>query len=177
VTFGRYVDAKVEAGWEVSNHGSSGSKMNGGMVWVIWGFEALSLLGIAVVMGWKAVNAPYCERCNQWGNERKMLLPGVRRADADGLLGAGDLDAVIDLPLPPDGSATIALALTATLCPQCKETGFLTVEEKQVIAKKKGKPQEKTVVLIKHAVLRADQRAKFLNRLEPVAAAPAASVG
>jgi hypothetical protein len=177
LTFSQYLDAKVEAGWNVSNHGSSGSKMNGAMVYVVWGIEALILLGIAGAMVWNAVNAPYCERCNQWGNERKMILHGLRRGDADPLIQSGDLDALIGLPLPPEPDVRVALTMTATLCPSCKETGFLTVEEKQVVAQKRGKPQEKTVSLVKNAILRADQRQKFIDRIEPPAAPAAAATG
>jgi hypothetical protein len=171
--FSKYVELKVEEGWQVSNHGSSGSKMNGFMVYVVWGIEALILLGIAIGMTWKAVGEPYCERCNLWGAEKKMLLQGLSRADADPLLQSGDLDGVIQLPLPADPNLSVALALTATLCPRCADTSFLTVEEKRVTAKKKGKPQEATTALIKHAVMRTDQRSKFLDRLEPKATAAA----
>ena len=117
--FSKYVELKVEEGWQVSNHGSSGSKMNGVMVYIIWGLEGLILLGVALAMTWAAVGEPYCERCNQWGAPRKMLLQGLSRSDADPPLQSGDLDAVIQLPLPPDPNLSVALALTATLCPRC----------------------------------------------------------
>jgi hypothetical protein len=175
VTFKIFLDARRERGWEISNHGSSGTPLKGDVIWGLWFIEAALILGTGGVLIWRAVNEPYCERCNQWGAPRKMLLPGLKRGDAEPLLSSGDLDGVIGMPLPADGSPQVALALTATLCPACKETGFLTVEEKIVVARKKGKPQEKTTKLVVHAVLRADQREKFLQRLEP-GAAPAPSI-
>jgi hypothetical protein len=105
-----------------------------------------------------------------------MILHGLRRADADPLIQSGDLDSLIGLPMPPEPDVRVALAMTANLCPSCKETGFLTVEEKQVVAQKRGKPQEKTTELVRNAILRADQRQKFLDRLEPPAT-PAAATG
>jgi hypothetical protein len=165
--FGKFIELKVDEGWTVSNHGSGGAKMNGFMVYVIWTLEGLILLGIMYAMVWTAVSKPYCERCLQWSEPKKMLLQGLSRAEADPLLAAGDLDGVIALPLPPEPNLSVALALTADLCPKCSETGFLTVEEKRVVAVKKGKPQEKSVDLVHQAVLRADQRAKFLGRLNP----------
>ncbi len=167
IEFKDFIDARVEGGWNVSHNGGSSSNSNGVIVWLVWAAEALTILGFVMAGAWKAVSAPYCERCNQWGSERKMVLRGLKRSDADPLLQAGDLDGVIGLTPPPDANVSVALLMTATTCPSCKDTGFLTVEEKQVIAKKKGKPQEKSVTLIKHAVLRADQREKFRARLEP----------
>jgi hypothetical protein len=177
ITFKMFLDDRRERGWQISNHGSSGTPIKGDVIWGLWFIEGVLILGTGGVLIWRAVNEPYCERCNQWGTPKKMLLPGLKRGDAEPLLSAGDLDGVIGLPLPPDGSPQVALALTATLCPMCKETGFLTVEEKQVVARKKGKPQEKTTKLIVHAVLRADQREKFIQRLAPGPAAPAAAAG
>jgi hypothetical protein len=134
---------------------------------VVWSIEALILLLISYAMVWTAVSKPYCERCLEWAEPKKMLLQGLSRAEADPLLEKGDLDAVITMPLPAEPNGAVALALTADLCPKCAETGFLTVEEKRVVAVKKGKPQEKSVDLVHQAVLRADQRAKFLSRLQP----------
>jgi hypothetical protein len=175
VTFQRYIDAKVETGWSVSSHGGSGSQFNGKGVYFIWGIEALILFGIVVFMVNLAVGEPYCERCNQWANEKKMLLPGLSAADADPLLAQGDLDAVIGLQPPAEPDLSMAITMTAAICPGCRDTGFLTVEEKRVLSRKKGKAEEKTKVLISNAVLRADQRAKFLARLEPPATAPVAA--
>jgi hypothetical protein len=171
--FSDYLHARVEGGWQMTDHGRDSGKIDGWMVWAIWGCEALILFGFAVALAWQAVGAPYCERCNLWCKERGMLLHGLGRGEADPLLQSGDLDALIGLPLPAEPDLKVALALTANLCPQCKETGFLTVEEKRVVAQKRGKPQEAKKQLVKHAVLRADQRQKFLDRLEPTAAAKA----
>jgi hypothetical protein len=170
-----YIGGRVEGGWQMTDHGRDGAKISGVMVWMIWGVEGLILFGFAVALAFAQVSSPYCERCNQWAKERKMLLQGVSRIEADPLLQSGDLDGVIGMPLPAEPNLSVALALTAQLCPQCKETGFLTIEEKRVVAKKRGKPQESKVVLVKYAVLRADQRARFLDRLEPGSAPPAAA--
>jgi hypothetical protein len=175
VPMSKFIELRVEHGWTMSSHGSSGGKMNGWIVWTVWGIEAAIFLGAVLIMVGGAASAPYCERCNQWTSERQMILPGLSKSDADPLLDANNLDALIDLPVPPEPDHSMMLTLTAGLCPTCKDTGFLTVAEKRVIAQKKGKAQQKSTTLISDALMRADQRARFLARLEPGMAPPTAA--
>jgi hypothetical protein len=169
-TVARWVSDKQEVGWKIK-----GSSVTGWGVRAVWAAEALVVFGVVLMIVWGAVSAPYCERCNRFCDPRALTLGGVSRKEADPLLGSGDLDAMIALapPTAPDGA--VGLVFTATVCGGCAETGFLTVVER-VTTIKRGKREEKRTTLISHAVLRADQRARLLGRIEPLPA-PAASAG
>jgi hypothetical protein len=175
LTFRRYLDGKQETGWSVSSHGGTGTQMNGVVVLVVWGIEALIIGVLGVMMAWIAAGDPYCERCNRWTDEKKLTLPGIGREAVDPLLERADLSAVVALTPPAEPADPVALAFTVKLCPACRETGFLTIEEKRLIAKKKAKPEEKSTELVTHAVLRADQRAQLERRIATVAPPPAAA--
>jgi hypothetical protein len=160
LTFADWLKVREEAGWSLKS-----SKVDGGMVLVIWAAEALWLLG---VIGWlvlAAAGAPYCERCNRFCAERKLRVPGRSRKEALALVEGGDLDALIGLQPPSESDGLTALLLTGAICGGCAETGFLTVEEK-LITVKRGKREEKSKRLLSNAILRADQRATFLARLD-----------
>lgn len=182
VNFRAFVKLKAEHGWKVSSHGSEGSDFTGAPVYVVWGIEALMILGLALVMTFRAAGEPYCERCNEWGTKRAFAVPGVRAAVVQPLLAAGDLAAVIALqPIDEvepvavgDKKASLAkrsaaIILTVTLCPRCDQSAYLTVAEKQVTVPKRGKAKEKSTTLLAGATLNTTLRGQFLARLEPPA--------
>ena len=171
VTFRRFIELKTEAGWNVGHGGSGGSPLNGFWVFLVWGSEALIILGGGLGMAWFGASNPYCERCNRWGEARELRLLYLSRSDVDPLLAAGDLGGLITARAPdPPADTSVAIVLRATLCPACAETGFLSVEESRVTTTKKGKLEEKKTSLVKHAVLRADQRKRFVDQCLPLTA-------
>jgi hypothetical protein len=160
-----WIKDKQEVGWKVKS-----STVNGGAVLAVWAVEAAIVFGLVLAIVFGAVSAPYCERCNLWGDEKGIAIRGRSAKDAGPLLDAGDLDALIALDAPPEPDEGQAIVLTATVCAGCADTGFLTVKERQVTVKK-GKREEKTKELIGHAVLRADQRARLLARIDTITGA------
>jgi hypothetical protein len=175
LTFERYLQLKLEAGFTISNHGSGGTKLDGWGVWTVWGIEALIIFGVVVFLMWGEASAPYCERCNRWAVPKKLVIPGLGREQAAPLVERGDLTGLVDLRAPPEPDPLLSLTYTATLCPNCKETGYITVEEKRITVSKRGKRDEKTQRLVKHAALSASDRERLLTRMEPPAPAAAAA--
>ena len=162
VTFDRWIDARKDAGWTMSSSHSTESRKNspdisGAGVLVVWAIEALVLLVDA------EAQKPYCERCGRWCVAKPLSLAGLGRADVEHAVQLGDLMPLVDIAMRADGDPARALVLTGNVCDGCAETAFLTVEEKTTTQKKK-QTSVKSVRLIKHAILTAEQRAAFVQR-------------
>ncbi len=162
-TLSDYLAMRQRSGWKISDHGHDPSSVDGWMVDVVWAGEALIVLGMVMFIALRAAQNPYCERCNEWGIHRALVIGGRGRGDVQPLLEKGDIDAVMALTRSPDADA-VALTYAGTVCPSCSETGFLSIEELIVIKKGKKRNTKKTV-LIKNVVLTPTQRAAFWARL------------
>jgi hypothetical protein len=168
VTFERWIDARKEAGWTMtSSHSSSSRKsspdISGAAVLVIWGLEALILLGITVLVVDTEAAKPYCERCEKWCTPKPLTLGGLGAADVEHAVQLGDLMPLVDIQVRADGDPARSLLLTGNVCEGCSDTAFLSVDEKTTTQGKK-QASVKTVHLIKHAILTAPQRAAFVQR-------------
>jgi hypothetical protein len=167
VTFARWVDARKEAGWTLtSSHSSSSSRtpdIGGDAVFVIWAIEALTILGIAVLVVDAEAKNPYCERCGRWCTPKPLPLGGLTSVDVEHAIQLGDLMPLIDIQVRGDGDPARSIVLTGNSCDGCADTAFLSVDEKTVTQRKK-QSSTKTVHLIRHATLTAEQRAAFLQR-------------
>jgi hypothetical protein len=171
VSFPVWVAVRLETGWTVGS--GSGTDYNGWVVALIWGIELLTLVGFGLVMAWRAAAEPFCEDCARWTVEKKLRLPGLSREAADGPIAAGDLSALVALEPAAEGASS--LMLTAEACPNCRQRGWLSVEEVTAL-QKRGKTEEKKKPLLRNAALDPDLLTRFLDRAEarPAAAAPAA---
>jgi len=106
---------------------------------------------------------PYCERCGRWCTPKPLSLAGLGRADVEQAVQLGDLMPLVDIAMRADGDPARSLVLTGDVCEGCSDTAFLTVEEKTTTQKKK-QTSVKSVRLLKHAILTAEQRAAFVQR-------------
>ena len=168
VTFSRWVDARKEAGWTMSSsHSSSSSKsspdISGAGVFVLWGLEALTILGIALVIVDTEVEKPYCETCERWCTSKPLSLGGLTRVDVEHAVALGDLMPLVDIQVRSDGDGAHSLLLTGHICDGCSDTGYLSVDEKTVTRAKK-QTKTTTAHLIKYALLTREQRAAFVHR-------------
>jgi hypothetical protein len=168
LTFQRWIDARKEAGWTMSNSHATPSRpespdISGAGVLVVWAIEALVVLGLAaLVVDTQAAN-PYCERCGQWCTPKPLPLAGLGRADVEHAVQLGDLMPLVDIAVRSDGDPTRSLVLTGNVCEACTETAFLSVEEKTTTQRKK-QTSTKTARLLTHAILTPQQRAAFMHR-------------
>lgn len=180
ITFRRWVEVRVQNGWQVSRHGSQ-SDYSGWVVWTVWAIEALLVLAAALYGADSAASSPFCERCHAWTEARALLLPGRTRADVQPALERGDLSAVVALAeLPPEQRPAAArtkadpartLSLLGAICPRCRESGWLTVSELRAW-EEKGKAHTGTELVASRVPLDGGQVQTLLDRLPalPVAA-------
>ena len=168
VSFERWIDARKEAGWTMSSSHSTPSRRNspdisGAGVLVMWAIEALILLGITVLLVDTEAAKPYCERCGKWCTPKPLTLNGLGREDVEHAVQLGDLMPLVDIQLRSDGDPARAVVLTGNVCDGCSDTAFLSVDER-ITTQKKKQTSVKTVHLIKHAIMTAQQRAAFVQR-------------
>lgn len=161
IPFLAWVDARVERGWTVRNTTHSGP-----VVYVVWLLEAGVLLGLALYIPWvEQIRTPFCEKCHAWTRERGLGLPGLTRAEAEPHLRNGDLSSLVRLAPGSDPSSDVRLSLKISFCATCSQTSYFTVEEKRFRRDAKGGPHEKTRVLLRNAILRADDLAHLQQRI------------
>jgi hypothetical protein len=134
------------------------------MVTVIWIIEGLTVLGIGLLGGLSAARHPYCEKCSQWTDERSFAIHGATAADAEPHLQKGDLVSLIDLPGGQEAATN--LTFKVNVCPQCKQTGFLSIDESRTTTDKKGRAREHATHLVKNAVLGVDALAHATDRAQ-----------
>lgn len=150
-----WLDGRVEGGWKIKS-----STMNGAAVWVIWGIEALLVVGFAIWLVREEAHNPYCEGCSKWMATQGGTLPGHDRQSVS----LDDLSQLITTPdgaLVPDGPQ---LALVRSYCGSCSEAEYLTVSEVKYSRNKKNELQEHKTRLASNVVLPLEARAKFTAR-------------
>ncbi|MGZ3425069.1 MAG: hypothetical protein ACXVCV_00405 [Polyangia bacterium] len=168
IPFERWFDAKKAAGWTMSSSHSTPSRRNSpdisGMgVVIIWAIELMTILAITLLLVDSEASKPYCERCGRWCTAKPLTLGGLTRTDVEQAVQLGDLLPLIDIQVRSDGDPARSLVLTGNVCEGCPDTAFLSVDEKTTTQRKK-QSSTKTVHLIKHAILTAQQRTAFVQR-------------
>jgi hypothetical protein len=130
LTFGMYVDLRVEAGWSLGRRSSTGSgDLTGVFVWLIWGIELLGLLGAAVYGGIRVT--PYCEKCSATLEEEELFVrDDLDLADIGILMHAQSAAALIEIPPRPDVNP-IGLRVTYAChaCKTCDGDAYLTITQ------------------------------------------------
>jgi hypothetical protein len=162
LSFRDYLQVKQEVGWKVKS-----TKMTGVFVLITWGIEAVLIFFMALWLTVGAAREPYCERCNAWCRDDNIAVAGIGRAEVDPLVARGDLATLVKVQSPADPNPLLSVTLEITHCPSCRDAAYLTVTEKQIVHKKKGKPEEKTKTLVRWAVLSGSARSDALTRLSP----------
>jgi len=160
---GKYLELKKKMGWKMKRGGS----VEGGMVTFLWVLEAVMVLGLAAFMGVGASMGTYCEKCKRWCESHAFAVWGRTQGDAEPFIKSGDLGALAGI----EGGGTdrsVNLTFTLEACTGCRDTGFLTVEEKRVSHDKKGRQKTHGVTLIHDAILSAEQLARAADRVGAV---------
>lgn len=171
LSFQQYIELKAKLGWKIGKVTSSGSSMNGGFVYFVWGVEALIVIGLSIGLGISMVSEPYCESCKEWTTEHKLPdrqgSSGSIKSDAD----AGKLDPIVQRK---DEGADL-LAYTVHACPKCKDSSYLTVDKVTLKEKKKGEIERSTESIVTRAALTSEQRGQLLDAPAEAPAPPAAT--
>ena len=148
ITFSRYIEARVEAGWSLGRASASSERpgdFTGPFVWIVWAIEALGLVRAGVLAGIRG--RPYCESCHASIPAQTLFV----RSDLDlaglgALSGARSAAALVDVP-PRAGDAPITTRVTyvAHACPTCRGDAYLTVSRVLVAAAPNERDEEATL--------------------------------
>lgn len=77
LSFFDYCEIRAESGWSFGKVGSSSAhkpSIWGVFVYIVWGIEALILVGASTVGGFTSASAPYCEPCGKWADYDMLTL-------------------------------------------------------------------------------------------------------
>lgn len=155
-----WLDARIKGGWQVGD-----KAMNGSFVVLMWVVEALIVLGLSLYLVWQELGRPFCEPCEVWTKSHVLSLRGVGRDEIASHLENGNLPALIALEPKADSVAAHRIVLSCAYCPQCSETGFLTVSQVTSTPQSNGQMQDKKVLLAEHLLLPRDQNRLFAARI------------
>jgi len=154
-----YFETRVEQGWRISS-----MPISGFFVYLIWFIEALLIIGISVLGGWLAGREPFCESCNVWADEERLLLTRWDQSDeaVEQLDGATTLDELINPPTTrPHWTAekqlgTSWLDYKVNACPNCEESRFLSISKNWVELDTEGDETEKSNEVHEYLVIDAE---------------------
>lgn len=143
------------------------STPTGGALYAVWGLEALIIVGVALYMvASNANDTPFCEECNQWADEEKVIGPLAPIMDAEGFkigVDKGSFQAIMDLPLIEDRYVQYTL-LKLLSCPGCeRSTLFLTVQGVTVDVDDEGKESTNETNIIKNLIITREEYDQLLN--------------
>ena len=123
----------------------------GGMLYAIWGVEAVAIVGGAMMLALRGKPVPYCEACKCWLDEPVFVWPFHPIKDPAAFTAAleqGDYSPVLQLPRSDPQSAKTAgyTRLALLQCPSCQQGQYLTVESMQVNEKDNTEEKRKTAL-------------------------------
>jgi hypothetical protein len=128
-----------------------GATPTGGLLWALWGLEAVIIAGVMVFAAREMVSAPFCEACDRWCEEHKgfALLGPTRKETLAARLEQGDYTVFKEMR---ETNATTYTQLDLHQCGQCLITNALTARSITVTVKK-GKEEKSETVMVRHLLL------------------------
>jgi hypothetical protein len=145
--------------------GSGGEATKGWALWGIWALEAVSVVGIAVSVGFAVLNhRPFCERCGIWCSRGAKLVLAAPRdvAQLQLQMEAHDLRALESLG--PGNKAIDHLDAVLDSCEQCRQFHTMSLTHVMIRRSKMGKPTVTNKMIVQHMLLDAGQ-AETLRQL------------
>lgn len=127
-TFSQFIKLKTESGWSLGRSSSDGKgDLTGIFVWLIWGIEALGLIGVAIYGGRKL--SPYCETCNTPLPEQTYFTRSDLHLDDIGVItDARSVAQIVSIPPRPQVSE-ILVTFAGHTCGTCSGDTYLTVTQ------------------------------------------------
>lgn len=151
-----------EGAWTVSDFTPTG-----GVLYAVWGIEALVIVGFAMYLVKSSANdTPFCEECNQWADDEKMIGPLAPvmngpsfRLDVE----QGNIHAVMDLPLIEDRYAQYTIVKLLS-CPDCERSSlFLTVTGVTIEVDDDGDESKDETDIIKNLIISREEYDQLAN--------------
>jgi hypothetical protein len=122
--------------------------ISGAPMFVIWGLEAVLVIGSTFVMTCIKVEATtFCERCGHWVNDKITLpkLAPLKDKQAHKRFKTGDISDILALRFAAPGGSHTQIELKG--CPTCDEIRVADVVVKDIISDGKSKDRKKMVFL------------------------------
>ncbi|MEZ4398560.1 MAG: hypothetical protein R3B06_00970 [Kofleriaceae bacterium] len=173
VTFGMYVDARLETGWSLGHGSSGGIPLHGAFVWLFWGLEALGLVAAGLYGGWS--QPPFCEACQAWMPASTLAVqPNVAPEVIDRVATAGSLDELVARPARGtlDLGPPLQVAYTLHACEACTGGVFVSVAKQWDELGKRGPETRRQPLHDRLAMSRADVELLRARLAEPPVVAP-----
>jgi hypothetical protein len=160
VTFGTYIDARVKTGWSLGRRGTTSGPLDGPFVWLIWGIEALGVLGAASWAGGR--QTPFCEQCRRSLDEQQVFVrDDFDLADLTTLTEARSPETLVELP-PRSEISPLGLRVTYSVhaCASCEGDVYLTIKSAMP---KSGSDETDERELQKHVVVGREDYQRLIN--------------
>ncbi len=127
-----YVKVSMDTGWTIGKS-SSGMPVQGVFVLLVWGVEAIAMIGFGVVGGWDGALTPYCEACNCSAMKVESAFAITQVADEmfQRAKSAESLNELLDLQ-GGGGRHGNAIVFTVTGCPTCDGVNTLAITSEKV---------------------------------------------
>lgn len=165
--FGRWLSLKVEVGWKLGSHPNK-TPLHGPFAYLIWAFEALTIVGLSVGAGLFTLDRPFCERTGTWMVRR--TLPQRADGSAGQILAAiltGDLATVVGCR----DRGTDAITYTLHESPDGQGTAYLSIAHAAATRTSEG-VERKTTELARLLALSDEERRQLVAAVTERAAAP-----
>lgn len=136
-------------------------------LFAVWALEALVIVGAALFIAISnASDTPFCEECNQWADEERMVGPLAPIADKETFkkqIEQREFTAITDLPAIDD-IYTQYSRIVLMSCPDCEQsTRFLTVLHIKIEVDDDGKESEDETNVIKNFIISKEEYDLLLN--------------
>lgn len=175
-----YMKLAAEEGVRIGRPGADlekdGTPVQGSAAWYLWGIELVLCGLVAIAMGWRATNNPFCERCDEW-YDKETRVAQVEFSLTDPLLNAlkfGDFSAAKQLLATESVADFPRFDLFTQRCPHCEEADqVLTVKKVSLNRKKEVETKDVLTCLLAPAevaiLLQRDAPAVETTEATPVA--------
>jgi hypothetical protein len=159
--------------------GHSKEPVTGILLWLLWAAEAGTITGIAALVPYNSVTStPFCEPCEAWtAAEEDVARLEVTELDLmRQALEQGKWEVLSLLPKASPESAD-RLRLDLWVCPQCRESCYLTVKRLTTTVNQEGKEETKTEEVVSNMAVPAQvvSQVRAIMLAAPAADAAAAA--
>lgn len=161
-----YVSLRKILGWSVMGRTGRASDLNGNVVFVVWGVEAILVIS-AAFFALRFLRSPYCENCQHWCDGVKgSTIRGVPENLVTSAIQQGDMNTLLSLPRVNVQDKHM-VKLTYTYCTHCDKTAFLSVSHKwDYSTARNGTTTTKEKELLSNAILSHTQAEQALAGID-----------
>ena len=128
----------------------------GAALYIMWGIEAVTVIGMSTMMGASGANDPYCERCHTWVDQNESLGPFSPELASDFVhnLESEKYEALAGLVVCPPADLFVQADLNH--CPGCNQLHLLTLKTITLSLDKDGKTQKSEQPISEHMLVTAE---------------------